>query len=68
MHIAPGEKKENLGYQHITTVLWPFFRDHPDEPVPEENYQDSDLYKSHLGKTLVSRLGVAVGIGGGIFV
>jgi len=23
---------------HITTVLWPFFRDHPGEPVPEENF------------------------------
>jgi len=21
-----------------TTILWPFFRDHPDEPVPEENF------------------------------
>jgi len=21
-----------------TTVLWPFFRDHPGEPVPEENF------------------------------
>jgi len=25
------------GQQHTTTVLWPFFRDHPGEPVPEEN-------------------------------
>jgi len=28
--------------QNITTtttiVLWPFFRDHPGEPVPEENF------------------------------
>jgi len=23
---------------HTTTVLWPFFRDHPGEPVPEENF------------------------------
>jgi len=23
---------------HITTVSWPFFRDHPGEPVPEENF------------------------------
>jgi len=22
---------------HTTTVLWPFFQDHPGEPVPEEN-------------------------------
>jgi len=21
-----------------TTVLWPFFQDHPGEPVPEENF------------------------------
>jgi len=25
-------------YNHTTTVLWPFFRDHPGEPVPEENF------------------------------
>jgi len=24
---------------HTTTVLWPFFRDHPGEPVPEENFR-----------------------------
>jgi len=24
--------------QPHTTVLWPFFQDHPDEPVPEENF------------------------------
>jgi len=23
---------------HTTTVLWPFFQDHPGEPVPEENF------------------------------
>ena len=23
---------------HTTTILWPFFRDHPGEPVPEENF------------------------------
>jgi len=23
---------------HTTTVLWPFFRDHPGEPVPEVNF------------------------------
>jgi len=22
---------------HAVTILWPFFRDHPGEPVPEEN-------------------------------
>jgi len=25
-------------YHHTTTVLRPFFRDHPSEPVPEENF------------------------------
>jgi len=24
--------------QTTTAVLWPFFRDHPSEPVPEENF------------------------------
>ena len=23
---------------HTTTVLWPFFRNHPDKPVPEKNF------------------------------
>ena len=27
-----------LHYRHTTTVLQPFFRDHPGEPVPEENF------------------------------
>jgi len=25
-------------HDHTTTVLWPFYRDHPGEPVPEENF------------------------------
>jgi len=25
-------------HHHTTTVLWPFFLDHPGEPVPEENF------------------------------
>ena len=25
-------------HHHTTTVLWPAFRDHPGEPVPEENF------------------------------
>jgi len=25
-------------HPHTTTVLWPFFRDYPGEPVPEENF------------------------------
>jgi len=25
-------------HHHTTTVLRPFFRDHPGEPVPEENF------------------------------
>jgi len=26
------------GHNHTTTILWPFFRDHPGDPVPEENF------------------------------
>jgi len=29
---------ETYNHNHITTILWPFFRDHPGEPVPEENF------------------------------
>jgi len=29
---------EGKGNNHTTTVLQPFFRDHPGEPVPEENF------------------------------
>jgi len=25
-------------HHHTITVLWPFFRDHPGKPVPEENF------------------------------
>jgi len=29
----------NVIFHHTTTtVLWPFFQDHPGEPVPEENF------------------------------
>jgi len=27
-----------LNHHHTTTILQPFFRDHPGEPVPEENF------------------------------
>jgi len=27
-------------HHHTTTILRPFFRDHPGEPVPEENFCD----------------------------
>jgi len=27
-----------IGHHHTTTVLWPFFQDHPCKPVPEENF------------------------------
>jgi len=41
-----------------TTVLRPFFRDHPGEPVPEENFWTS-WYKGGLTEadTLTIRLG-----------
>jgi len=44
---------------HTTTILWPFFWDHPGEPVPEENY--CTLWcKGRLTEadTLTIRLGV----------
>jgi len=28
-------------HTHTHTVLWPFFRDHPGEPVPEKNFWTS---------------------------
>jgi len=31
-------KLVGLGTTTTTTVLWPFFRNHPDEPEPEENF------------------------------
>ena len=31
-----------------TTVLWPFFRDHPGEPVPEENFWKTLWCKGRL--------------------
>jgi len=27
-----------------TTILWPFVRDYPGEPVPEETFTDSHLF------------------------
>ena len=32
------QENSRLKHHHHTTVLWPFFRDHPGEPVPEENF------------------------------
>ena len=32
---------------HTTTILWPFCRDHPGEPVPEQNFWTS-WYKGRL--------------------
>jgi len=29
---------EHQPNRHTTTVLQPFFRDHPGDPVPEENF------------------------------
>jgi len=40
--VTGSSSREPLGLQehhhHTTTVLWPFFWDHPGEPVPEENF------------------------------
>jgi len=47
-------------YHTTTTALWPFFRDHPGELVPEENFwtswckgrlTEADTSTSHLGAT-----------------
>ena len=27
-----------MHHKYTTTILWPFFQDHPGEPVPEENF------------------------------
>jgi len=32
------ENTATLEAHKTTTVLWPFFRDHPGEPVPEESF------------------------------
>ena len=54
----------NTYHHHTTTVLWPFFWDHPGEPVPEENFwtlwckgrlTEADTPTIRLGATL-SRL------------
>jgi len=46
---------------HTTTILWPFFRDHPSEMVTEENFwtlwckgrlTEADIPTIHLGTTL----------------
>ena len=35
-------KNKHVSHTHThTTVLWPFFWDHPGEPVPEENFWTS---------------------------
>ena len=33
-----NRRHERIDHHHTTTVLRPFYRDHPDEPVPEENF------------------------------
>jgi len=40
-------------HHHTTTVLRPFLRDHPDEPVPEENFwtTEADTPTIRLGAT-----------------
>jgi len=37
----PYRAAGRLPTHHTTTVLWPFFRDHPGEPVPDENFLTS---------------------------
>ena len=47
-------------HHHTTTILWPFFRNHPGEPVPEKNFwtlwckgrlTDADTLTIRLGAT-----------------
>jgi len=47
-------------FKTTTTVLWPFFRDHPGEPVPEQNFwtlwckerlKEADTMTIRLGAT-----------------
>ena len=33
-----ADNATSYNHHHTTTVLWPFFRVHPGEPVPEENF------------------------------
>jgi len=32
------DSSSGLSWNTTTTLLWPFFLDHPGEPVPEENF------------------------------
>jgi len=53
-----GIEVQSLQSPHPTTTLRPFFRDHPDEPVPEENFWNL-WCKGRLTEadTLTTRLG-----------
>ena len=37
VHLKMAAEK-SIHHHHTTTALWPFFRDHPGELVPEENF------------------------------
>jgi len=39
--LASGTESNHQHHHHTTTILRPFFRDHPGEPVPEENRPDA---------------------------
>jgi len=53
-----ANKQRTKHHNHHTTVLWPFFWDHPGEPVPEENFWNL-WCKGRLTEadTLIIRLG-----------
>jgi len=37
-HFITSIQPFKTNHHTTTTILWPFFRDHPGEPVPEENF------------------------------
>jgi len=58
--LAPMPPSPKLTTITTTTVLWPFFRDHPGEPVPEEDFwalrckgrlTEADTLTNRLGAT-----------------
>jgi len=36
--VMASNRSRDHFWPNATTVLWPFFRDHPGEPVPKENF------------------------------
>jgi len=47
-------------HNHPTTVLWPFFWDHPGQPVPEENFWTYGGYGKTKPNTTKAQSGTLV--------